>query len=66
LAIPIGSVVVSDIVVSQLGCDLDIIISRKVGPPSNWLAIGAVIPDGTYYSNESVVANFHDIYRQYI
>ncbi|MFZ0328914.1 MAG: hypothetical protein WBP64_05480 [Nitrososphaeraceae archaeon] len=66
MAIPIGGVVVRDTVVSQLGCDLDIIVSRKVGPPSNGLAIGAVMPKGTYYSNESVVANFHDIYRQYI
>jgi predicted phosphoribosyltransferase len=67
LAIPRGGVIVGDIVASNLGCRLDIIVSRKVGVPWNpELAIGAVMPDGTYYSNEKVMANFQDISRQYI
>jgi predicted phosphoribosyltransferase len=67
LAIPRGGVIVGDIVASNLGCRLDIIVSRKVGAPWNHeLAIGAVMPDGTYYSNEKVMANFQDISRQYI
>src|SRR5215467_3761561 len=67
LAIPRGGVIVGDIVASNLGCRLDIIVSRKVGAPWNpELAIGAVMPDGTYYSNEKVMANFQDISRQYI
>jgi predicted phosphoribosyltransferase len=67
LAIPRGGVIVGDIVSSNLGCKLDIIVSRKVGAPWNpELAIGAVMPDGTYYSNEKVMANFRDISRQYI
>lgn len=67
LAIPRGGVIVGDIVASNLGCRLDIIVSRKVGAPWNpELAIGAVMPDGTYYSNEKVMANFQDISREYI
>jgi predicted phosphoribosyltransferase len=67
LAIPRGGVIVGDIIASNLGCKLDIIVSRKVGAPWNpELAIGAVMPDGTYYSNEKVMANFQDISRQYI
>src|SRR5215831_20505079 len=67
LAIPRGGVIVGDIVASHLGCSLDIIVSRKVGAPWNpELAIGAVMPDGTYYSNEKVMANFQDISRRYV
>jgi predicted phosphoribosyltransferase len=67
LAIPRGGVIVGDIVASKLGCGLDIIVSRKVGAPWNpELAIGAVMPDGTYYYNEKVMANFQDISKQYI
>ena len=67
LAIPRGGVIVGDIVASHLGCGLDIIVSRKVGAPWNpELAIGAVMPDGTYYSNEKVMANFRDISKQFI
>ncbi|HEY7082934.1 MAG TPA: phosphoribosyltransferase family protein [Nitrososphaeraceae archaeon] len=67
LAIPRGGVIVGDVVASYLGCRLDIIVSRKVGAPWNpELAIGAVMPDGTYYYNKKVMANFQDISRQYI
>ena len=67
MAIPRGGVIVGDIVASHLGCGLDIIVSRKVGAPWNpELAIGAVMPDGTYYSNEKVMANFRDISKQFI
>jgi putative phosphoribosyl transferase len=67
LAIPRGGVIVGDIVASHLGCGLDIIVSRKVGAPWNpELAIGAVMPDGTYYSNEKVMANFPAISKQFI
>ena len=44
LAIPRGGVIIGDIVASILGFSLDIVVSRKIGAPSNSeFAIGAVI-----------------------
>ncbi|NAL77596.1 phosphoribosyltransferase [Nitrososphaera sp. AFS] len=56
LAIPRGGVVIGDIVATKLDAKLDIIVSRKIGAPSNEeFAIGAVMPDGTYLlDNEAV------------
>ena len=58
LAIPRGGVVIGDIVATKLDAPLDIIVSRKIGAPSNEeFAIGAVMPDGTYLlDNEAVLA----------
>jgi putative phosphoribosyl transferase len=56
LAIPRGGVVVGDVIASILGARLDIVVSRKIGAPSNpELAIGAVMPDGSVYTNENIV-----------
>ena len=55
LAIPRGGVVTGDVVASELGAKLDIIVSRKVGAPDNpELAIGAVLHDGSYFPNERI------------
>lgn len=55
LAIPRGGVVIGDIISSKLGVKLDIIVSRKIGTPHNpELAIGAVTPDGSYFSNVDI------------
>lgn len=55
LAIPRGGVVIGDIISSQLGVKLDIIVSRKIGAPHNpELAIGAVTPDGSYFPNADI------------
>lgn len=52
LAIPRGGVVLGDIIASYLNCCMDIVVSRKIGAPSNKeLAIGAVMPDGFYFLN---------------
>ena len=52
LAIPRGGVVTGDVIASELGAKLDIIVSRKVGAPHNQeLAIGAVTHDGSYFPN---------------
>jgi putative phosphoribosyl transferase len=56
LAIPRGGVVIGDVVSNILHAKLDIIVSRKIGAPDNpELAIGAVVPDGSYFLNEDIV-----------
>jgi predicted phosphoribosyltransferase len=55
LAIPRGGVVTGNVIASELGAKLDIIVSRKVGAPDNpELAIGAVLHDGSYFPNERI------------
>ena len=55
LAIPRGGVITGDVIASELEAKLDIIVSKKVGAPSNpELAIGAVMHDGSYYPNEEI------------
>src|SRR5919198_579376 len=66
LAIPRGGVVVGDVIASMLGVKLDIIVSRKIGAPNNpELAIGAVMPDGSYFLNEDIV-NTLNVPQSYI
>jgi predicted phosphoribosyltransferase len=56
LAIPRGGVVIGDVLSSVLGAKLDILVSKKMGAPSNpELAIGAVMPDGSCFLNEDIV-----------
>src|SRR5215217_5755345 len=56
LAIPRGGVVIGDIISNTLHAKLDIVVSRKIGAPDNpELAIGAVMPDGSYFLNEEIV-----------
>src|SRR5215211_414788 len=53
VAIPRGGVVIGDVIASELGVKLDLIVSRKIGSPFNSeLAIGAVMPDGSYFLND--------------
>ena len=55
LAIPRGGVVTGDVIASELGAKLDVVVSRKVGAPHNpELAIGAVTHDGSYFPNEDI------------
>lgn len=55
LAIPRGGVVIGDVISSELGAKLDIVVSRKIGAPHNQeLAIGAVTPDGNYFPNMDI------------
>lgn len=66
LAIPRGGVVVGDVIASTLGVKLDIIVSRKIGAPDNpELAIGAVMPDGSYTLNRDIV-DMLNVPRSYI
>ena len=66
LAIPRGGVITCDVVASRLRCDMDIIVSRKIGAEYNSeLAIGALLPDGTYFINERI-ANMLNTSKVYI
>ena len=65
MAVPRGGVVIGDVIASQLGAKLDLVVSRKIGAPSNSeLAIGAVMPDGSYFLNE--VADMINVSQDYI
>jgi len=56
LAIPRGGVVIGDVVAKKLNARLDIVVSRKIGAPIDpEVAIGAVMPDGSYFLNEDIV-----------
>jgi len=65
-SIPRGGLVIGDIVASELDAKLDIVVSRKIGAPDNQeYAIGAVMPDGSYFLNEERLGQLN-ISRQYI
>jgi putative phosphoribosyl transferase len=65
IAVPRGGVVIGNIIASQLGAKLDLVVSRKIGAPFNpELAIGAVMPDGSYFLND--VAEMMNVSQDYI
>ena len=54
LAVPRGGIIVGDEIAKGLGCDLDVVISKKITPPGEpEYAIGAVTGDGTIYRSRS-------------
>lgn len=66
LAIPRGGVVTGDIIATSLGLNLDVVVAKKIGHPSNpEFAIGAVMHDGSFISNEAVVS-LSDVPHQYL
>jgi putative phosphoribosyl transferase len=66
LAIPRGGVIIGDVIASELDAKLDIVVSRKIGAPNNpELAIGAVMPDGSYFINQEII-NMLNIPEEYI
>ena len=66
LAIPRGGVVIGDAVASSLGAKLDIVVSRKIGAPSNSeLAIGALMHDGAFFPNEDII-NMLNVSQEYV
>jgi putative phosphoribosyl transferase len=53
MAIPRGGIIIGDVIASELGAKLDVVVSKKIGAPFDpELAIGAVMPDGSYFLNE--------------
>jgi putative phosphoribosyl transferase len=66
LAIPRGGVVVGYEVAKELGCPLDLVISRKVGAPAQpELAVGAVAEDGVVFVDEEI-AGLVGVSRDYV
>jgi putative phosphoribosyl transferase len=66
LAIPRGGVVIGDVVSRILDAKLDLVVSRKIGAPYNSeLAIGAVMPDGSYFLNTEIM-NMLKVSQDYI
>ncbi len=64
LAIPRGGVVVGHEIANQLGMELDVIISRKIGAESDpEAAVGAAVEDGTYFAEEE---NASDEMKKYV
>ena len=56
LSIPRGGVVIGDVVADKLNVKLHVVVSRKIGAPIDpEVAIGAVMPDGTYFLNEDII-----------
>ena len=54
--IPRGGVIIAEIVARKLSAEMDIAIGRKLGAPENpELAIGAIMGDGTTYTNEYLI-----------
>src|SRR3954462_7625266 len=61
LAIPRGGVPVAAEVARHLGTELDVVITRKLGVPSEpELAMGALTADGGLYVNQATVAG-HEV-----
>ncbi|MBI3639457.1 MAG: phosphoribosyltransferase [Thaumarchaeota archaeon] len=55
LAIPRGGVVVGNQIALALGCNLDVVISKKINPPNHpEYAVGAIMPDGTIHWNQDM------------
>jgi predicted phosphoribosyltransferase len=66
LAIPRGGVVVGYEVAKELGCPLDVVISRRVGAPAQpELAVGAVAEDGVVFVDEEI-AGLVGVSRDYV
>jgi putative phosphoribosyl transferase len=66
LAVPRGGIIIGDIVASELAARLDVVVSRKIGAPNNpELAIGAVMPDGSYFLNQEIV-DMLNVSQEYI
>lgn len=59
LGIPRGGVPVADAVATALDAELDVIVARKIGAPEQpELALGAITADGSWFLNESALAEF--------
>lgn len=66
LAVPRGGIIIGDIVASELAARLDVVVSRNIGAPNNpELAIGAVMPDGSYFLNKEIT-DILNVSQEYI
>lgn len=59
LAIPRGGIILGDIIANHFKCNLDLVISRKIRSEFNEeFAVGAMMPDGSYFLNEGITRLF--------
>jgi putative phosphoribosyl transferase len=66
VAIPRGGVIIGDVIASEFDAKLDVVVSRKIGAPYNpELAIGAVMPDGSFFINQEII-NMLNIPEEFI
>jgi putative phosphoribosyl transferase len=66
VAIPRGGLIIGDVIASELDTKLDIVVSRKIGAPDDQeFAVGAVMPDGSYFINEERIGPLN-ISRNYM
>lgn len=55
LAIPRGGIILGNIIANHFRCNLDVVVTRKIRAEFNEeFAIGAVMPDGSYFLNEGI------------
>lgn len=60
LAIPRGGIILGNIIANHFRCNLDVVVTRKIRAEFNEeFAIGAVMPDGSYFLNEGITRLFN-------
>jgi putative phosphoribosyl transferase len=60
LAIPRGGIILGNIIANHFQCNLDVIVSRKIRAEFNEeFAIGAMMPDGSYFLNDGITRLFN-------
>jgi predicted phosphoribosyltransferase len=56
VGIPRGGFIIAEVIARKLGCNLDMVISKRLRAPHNEeMAIGAVAEDGTTYLNNALI-----------
>ena len=66
LAIPRGGIILGNIIANHFRCNLDVVVTRKIRAEFNEeFAIGAMMPDGSYFLNEGIIKLFN-ISRTYL
>ena len=60
LAIPRGGIILGNIIANHFQCNLDVVVTRKIRAEFNEeFAIGAMMPDGSYFLNEGIIRLFN-------
>ncbi len=60
LAIPRGGIILGNIIANHFRCNLDVVVTRKIRAEFNEeFAIGAMMPDGSYFLNEGIIRLFN-------
>ena len=60
LAIPRGGIILGNVIANHFQCNLDVVVTRKIRAEFNEeFAIGAMMPDGSYFLNEGITRLFN-------